>query len=301
MPNLRSAEVQNYPGVTVGPEVTDEVLQSWWLEGFAMAVDDAKLLKMDTVGIRGSPDFLLSPEASIPDYTLKNTSANKTSRQILRDLQLAWNLQQFGIDSDANQSSLAHAGGSEDHDASRAGPTSEEKTSAEAVVSLVTLPGSSESDSDSEDDCAFDNSDPDRIVGDDVTFDDLRQALGDSVNTRGLLVDPVPGAGVAVDGDGSVEFAIEESGMAIDDSNTAVASSSTRGRRSKASTGLDHYVDLPGSPGKPIHVQRLLAQLADVGSISHDRSVRYKQSKSVVCSQLVSTRRSSLLDSSVSV
>jgi hypothetical protein len=69
--------------------------------------------------------------------------------------------------------------------------------------------------------------------------------------------------------------------MAIDDSNTAMASdssSSTRGRRSKASAGLDHYVDLPGSPGKSIHVQRQLAQLADVGSISHDRSVRYKQS-----------------------
>ncbi len=103
---------------------------------------------------------------------------------------------------------------------------------------METLPGSSESEL--EDDCAVDNSDPDRIVGDDVTFDDLRQASGDSVNTRGLLINPVPGAGVAVDGDGSVEFAIEESGMAIDDSNTAVASSSFCGRRSTASTGLDH-------------------------------------------------------------
>ncbi len=62
---------------------------------------------------------------------------------------------------------------------------------------METLPGSSESDL--EDDCAVDNSDPDRIVGDGVTFDDFRQASGDSVNTRGLLFNPVPGAGVASD------------------------------------------------------------------------------------------------------
>ena len=45
------------------------MLQSWLLEGFAMAVVDAKLLEMGTVGVRGSHDCTSFPVGSVTDQS----------------------------------------------------------------------------------------------------------------------------------------------------------------------------------------------------------------------------------------
>ena len=292
----RLPEVDNYAGVVVGPEVTDDALKAWWLEGFDMAVADAKLLEMDVVGITGPPTFLHDPLESIPNYRVKSSSANKTSRQILRDLQHAWNLQQFGSDDAAGALPHAHVAGvgigaGHAGELDLAASTSELSSSdlgpdshgtgmvGDPTTEALTILLADDSDLGT----PSDRPDQDQIVGSDVTFDDVRHALGDSVTADGVLVNDIG--------------AVEEAGASIGAADSPSHGVSDAGGSSETS-GLDHYIDVPTSDGgsRSIHVQRLLALLADVGSISHDRSVRYRQSKAVVSRMQDPTLRSAMLN-----